>query len=466
MPDKNLGDFDNLVRLSKSVQSSNNTGLRDNIVRDIYSTAEEIAEKVVTKKSQKKINFDKRVDDLITSRIFGYPIMILLLGIVFWLTITGANYPSGMLASLFFWLEDKITNLFMYIGTPQWLHGILVLGIYRTLAWVVSVMLPPMAIFFPIFTLLEDLGYLPRVAFNLDRLFKMAGAHGKQSLTMSMGFGCNAAGVIACRIIESPRERLIAAITNNFVPCNGRFPTLIALSTIFVGGLVSSQYSTLAASFFVTALVILGIVITLIVSWVLSKTMLKGVPSSFTLELPPYRKPKIGRVLYTSLIDRTIFVLGRAVVVAAPAGLVLWILANIMIGDMSILNHLAVFLDPFARAIGLDGFILMAFIIGMPANEIVVPIIIMSYMSKGAMLELESLAEMKELFIANGWTFLTALNVMLFSLLHFPCGTTLWTIRKETGSTKWTIFSALMPTAIAITVCFIVAQGARLLGLV
>ncbi len=466
MPNKNIGEFDNLIKLSESVQAPNNVDLRDNIVRDIYTTAEDIANKVVTKKSLRKINFDKKIDDLITSRIFGYPIMILLLGVVFWLTITGANYPSGMLASFFFWLEDKITYLFMYVGAPHWLHGILVLGMYRTLAWVISVMLPPMAIFFPIFTLLEDLGYLPRVAFNLDRLFKMAGAHGKQSLTMSMGFGCNAAGVIACRIIDSPRERLIAAITNNFVPCNGRFPTLIALSTIFVGGLVASQYSTLAASFFVTALVILGITITLIVSWALSKTMLKGVPSSFTLELPPYRKPKIGRILYTSLIDRTIFVLGRAVIVAAPAGLAIWILANIMIGDMSILNHLAVFLDPFARAIGLDGFILMAFIIGMPANEIVVPIIIMSYMSKGAMLELESLSEMKELFIANGWTFLTALNVMLFSLLHFPCGTTLWTIRKETGSTKWTIFSALMPTAIAIAVCFIVAQGARLLGLV
>ncbi|WP_459195525.1 nucleoside recognition domain-containing protein [Wukongibacter baidiensis] len=466
MPNKNLGEFDNLIKLSESVQVANNIGLRDNIVRDIYTTAEEIAKKVVTKKSQRKINFDKKIDDLITSRILGYPIMILLLGVVFWLTITGANYPSGMLASFFFWLEDKITYIFMNAGAPEWLHGILVLGMYRTLAWVVSVMLPPMAIFFPIFTLLEDLGYLPRVAFNLDRLFKMAGAHGKQSLTMSMGFGCNAAGVIACRIIDSPRERLIAAITNNFVPCNGRFPTLIALSTIFVGGLVASQYSTLVASFFVTFLVILGITITLIVSWALSKTMLKGVPSSFTLELPPYRKPKIGRILYTSLIDRTIFVLGRAVVVAAPAGLAIWVLANITIGDMSILNHLAAFLDPFARAIGLDGFILMAFIIGMPANEIVVPIIIMSYMSKGAMLELESLAEMKELFIANGWTFLTALNVMLFSLLHFPCGTTLWTIRKETGSVKWTLFSALMPTAIAITVCFIVAQGARLLGLV
>lgn len=466
MVDKKLSEFEDLVKVSNSVQSNYGDSLRDSIVKDIYCTAEKITKKVVTKKSQKKINFDKKIDDLLTSRIFGYPIMILLLGIVFWLTITGANYPSQMLANLFFKLEDKLAYLFMAVGSPQWLHGMLVLGVYRTLAWVISVMLPPMAIFFPVFTLLEDLGYLPRVAFNLDRLFKKAGAHGKQSLTMSMGFGCNAAGVIACRIIESPRERLIATITNNFVPCNGRFPTLIALATIFVGGLVASQYRSVVASLFVTLLVIFGITITLIVSWSLSKTMLKGVPSTFTLELPPYRKPQIGRILYTSLIDRTIFVLGRAVAVAAPAGLVIWILANIMIGDMSILNHLAAFLDPFARAIGLDGFILMAFIMGLPANEIVVPIIIMSYMSKGAMLELESLAEMKELFVTNGWTFLTALNVMLFSLLHFPCGTTLWTIRKETGSSKWTILSAVIPTVIAVVVCFIVAQGARLLGFV
>lgn len=466
MENKKLSDFEDLVKVSKSVQSIYGDSLRDSIVKDIYSTAEVITKKVVTKKSQRKINFDKKIDDLLTSRIFGYPIMIILLGVVFWLTITGANYPSQMLANLFFKIEDKLTYLFIAAGSPEWLHGILILGVYRTLAWVVSVMLPPMAIFFPLFTLLEDLGYLPRVAFNLDKLFKKAGAHGKQSLTMSMGFGCNAAGIIACRIIESPRERLIATVTNNFVPCNGRFPTLIALATIFVGGLVASQYSTIVASLFVTLLVIFGIIVTLIVSWTLSKTMLKGVPSTFTLELPPYRKPQVGRILYTSLIDRTIFVLGRAVAVAAPAGLVIWILANIMIGDTSILNHLAAFLDPFARAIGLDGFILMAFIIGLPANEIVVPIIIMSYMSKGAMLELDSLTEMKELFIGNGWTFLTALNVMLFSLLHFPCGTTLWTIKKETGSSKWTLLSALIPTAIAIIVCFIVTQGARLLGLV
>lgn len=466
MDDTNIGKFEELLEISKAVKTMEDNILRDCIIKDIYTNAEIIARKVITQKRQRKLNFDEKIDDLITSKIFGFPIMLLMLGLVFWITITGANYPSQILATVFFWFEDKLTDFFMVVNAPAWLHGILVLGMYRTVAWVVSVMLPPMAIFFPLFTLLEDLGYLPRIAFNLDKLFKKAGAHGKQSLTMCMGFGCNAAGVVACRIIESPRERLIATLTNNFVPCNGRFPTLIALSTIFVGGAFASKYSSMIASLFVTLLVVFGIIITLIVSKMLTQTLLKGVPSSFTLELPPYRKPQIGRIIYTSLIDRTIFVLGRAIAVAAPAGLFIWILANIKIGDTSILNYGAMLVDPFARKIGLDGFILMAFIIGLPANEIVVPIIIMSYMAQGAMLELESLSEMKQLFIENGWTTLTALNVMLFSLLHFPCGTTLWTIRKETGSIKWTILSAVIPITIAVIVCFIVAQGARLLGFV
>ncbi len=319
-------------------------------------------------------------------------------------------------------------------------------------------MLPPMAIFFPLFTLLEDLGYLPRVAFNLDRIFKKAGAHGKQSLTMSMGFGCNAAGVIACRIIDSPRERLIAILTNNFVPCNGRFPTLIIIASIFIGGIVTSTYSSLIATSAVVGLVLIGIGVTLLVSWGLSKTLLRGVPSSFTLELPPYRKPQVGRVLIRSFLDRTIFVLGRAVVVAAPAGIIIWLMANLHIGDASLIAHVAGWLDPFAKAIGLDGIILMAFILGFPANEIVLPIIFMSYLAEGAMLEMDSLEAIRQLFVANGWTWLTALNVMLFSLLHFPCGTTLWTIRKETKSFKWTILAALIPTIIAIVVCFLTTQ--------
>ena len=392
--------------------------------------------------------------------------MFVLLGLVFWITIIGSNVPSEMLSNLFFGIEAYLTNGLMAINTPQWLHGILILGVYRTLAWVISVMLPPMAIFFPLFTFLEDLGYLPRVAFNLDRLFKKAGAHGKQSLTMSMGFGCNAAGIIACRIIESPRERLIAMLTNNFIPCNGRFPTLIALSTILLSGLIASQFSNLTASLLVSVLVLISVIVTLAISWLLSKTFLKGVPSSFTLELPPYRRPQLGRILYTSLIDRTIFVLGRAIVVAAPAGIVIWLLANININGISILNHSAAFLQPFANLIGLDGFILMAFILGFPANEIVLPILIMSYMTEGAILELDNIQAMKELFIANGWTWMTTLNFMLFTLFHFPCGTTLLTIKKECGSDKWTLFSAIMPTVVGVIILFVITQSVRLLGLI
>lgn len=453
-----------LVSLQKQLNKENQQWFRDTMVSSIYAQAEDIAKKVVHKNHHTKYTWDNKLDDILTSKYTGYPIMFLLLGLVFWITVTGANIPSSLLADLLFGIEERLTALFMAANAPSWLHGVLVLGMYRTLAWVVSVMLPPMAIFFPCFTLLEDLGYLPRIAFNLDKLFKKAGTHGKQSLTMSMGFGCNAAGVIACRIIDSPRERLIAMLTNNFVPCNGRFPTLIIIASIFVGGAVASQYSTIIASLFVSLLVLLGIAITLIVSWGLSKTLLKGVPSSFTLELPPYRKPQVGRILYRSLIDRTLFVLGRAVVVAAPAGFVTWILANVFIGDQSILAHGASLLQPFAHLIGLDGFILMAFILGLPANEIVLPILVMSYMAEGAMLELDSLTAMKELLIANGWTWLTALNLMLFSLLHFPCGTTLWTIRKECGSMKWTLFSALMPTTIAIVVCFLITQVVKLIG--
>jgi ferrous iron transport protein B len=327
-------------------------------------------------------------------------------------------------------------------------------------------MLPPMAIFFPLFTLLEDLGYLPRVAFNLDKFFKRACAHGKQALTMCMGFGCNAAGVIGCRIIDSPRERLIATITNNFVPCNGRFPTLIAIITMFFAAFLVGPFQSVVSALILVGIILFGILMTLFVSKILSKTMLKGIPSSFTLELPPYRKPQVGRIIVRSIFDRTLFVLGRAVLVAAPAGLIIWILANINVGDLSLLAHCASFFDPFAKLIGLDGFILMAFILGFPANEIVVPIIIMSYMSTGSMLELDSLAQLRELLIANGWTWLTALCTMLFSLMHWPCGTTCWTIKKETQSWKWTAVSFIVPTVAGIAICFIVANVVRLFGLV
>lgn len=456
-----------LIKAKQSLTAKNIDAdkFRDKVVTSIVTTAEQISKEHVSFTNKEYNKTDRKIDRVLTSKFFGIPIMIGLLGLVFWLTITGANYPSAMLANFLFGIEAKITVLFNSLNAPSWLHGILVLGVYRTLAWVISVMLPPMAIFFPMFTFLEDLGYLPRIAFNLDKFFKKACAHGKQALTMCMGFGCNAAGVIGCRIIDSPRERLIAIITNNFVPCNGRFPTLIAISMIFIGGMWGGKYQTLAATLAMVLIILLGIFMTLFISKLLSKTILKGMPSSFTLELPPYRKPQVGRILVRSLLDRTLFVLGRAIAIAAPAGIVIWVMANIDIGSASLLTHSALFLEPFAKLIGMDGYILMAFILGLPANEIVVPIIIMSYMASGSMLEFETLGELKQLLINNGWTLLTAINVMLFSLMHFPCGTTLWTIKKETQSRKWTFLSFLIPTVTGIIVCFIVTQAAYLLGL-
>lgn len=439
--------------------------LRDRLVAAIVKLAENIREKTVWFENRQYHQMDRRIDSILTSRVFGIFIMLALLGGVFWLTIQGANYPSQALATVLFWIENRITDFFMWAGLPVWLHGALVLGIYRTLAWVVSVMLPPMAIFFPLFTLMEDLGYLPRIAFNLDNFFKRACAHGKQALTMCMGFGCNAAGVISCRIIDSPRERLIAIITNNFVPCNGRFPTLIALAMIFIAG-SSGKYRSILASLSILAVIVLGVITTLVVSSILSKTILKGLPSSFTLELPPYRKPQLGRIIVRSIFDRTLFVLSRAVMVAAPAGLLTWILANVQVGDISILKHTAQFLNPFAYWLGLDGYILLAFILGFSANEIVIPILIMSYMAGGHMMELDSLKSLRELFVANGWTWLTGVCTMLFCLNHFPCGTTMLTIYKETQSKKWPLIAFLVPTITGIILCFVAAQTARLFGLI
>lgn len=435
---------------------------RDHIVTSLYKRAKEIEEAVVTYSKENKSTLDDKIDSILTSRLFGFPIMLLILALIFWITIVGANFPSKILADLLFSLEDKLTELFINYNAPSRLHGIVVLGMYRTAAWVISVMLPPMAIFFPCFTLLEDLGYLPRVAFNLDRIFKKAGAHGKQALTMAMGFGCNAAGVISSRIIDSPRERLIAILTNNFVPCNGRFPTLIAISMILIGASSDSLLNSLFASGLVVLLILLGIAMTFLISFIASKSFLKGTPSRFSLELPPYRKPQIGKIIIRSIFDRTLFVLGRAVAVALPAGAITWLLANISIGNTTILNHIANFLDPFALWIGLDGVILLAFFLGLPANEIVLPIIFMIYLSTGSMIEIDSIEEMRQLFLAKGWTHLTCLNVMLFSLLHFPCGTTLWTIKKETQSVKWALASFIIPTLTAILICFISTQIASL----
>lgn len=438
--------------------------LKDLIVSALVKNAEAVCRGAITYVKRNYAASDRRLDRILTSKLTGYPVMLALLALVFWLTITGANYPSELISKGLFWVQGRLTGFFQYIHAPDWLHGILVLGVYRVLAWVVSVMLPPMAIFFPLFTLLEDAGYLPRVAYNLDKPFKRCCACGKQALTMCMGFGCNAAGIIGCRIIDSPRERLLAILTNNFVPCNGRFPTLIAILTMFFVGTAGGAFASLLSAVLLTAVIVLGVLVTLLVTKLLSKTLLKGIPSSFTLELPPYRKPQIGKVIVRSIFDRTLFVLGRAICIAAPAGLVIWLMANISIGDASILNHCAAFLDPFARLMGLDGVILIAFILGFPANEIVIPIIIMAYMAQGSILELDSLAQMKELFVANGWTWVTAISTMLFSLLHWPCSTTLLTIRKETGSRKWTALAAAIPTSVGIAACILFTALARLIG--
>ncbi len=436
--------------------------LKDIVVSSLLFKAEEICAKILRYEKEEYNSFDRKMDGILTSKWAGYPVMLLLLSLVFYLTITGANYPSQWLASALFYLQDRLTELFVYLGAPDWLHGLVVLGAYRVLAWVVSVMLPPMAIFFPLFSLLEDAGYLPRVAYNLDRPFKRCCACGKQALTMCMGFGCNAVGVIGCRIIDSPRERLLAILTNNFVPCNGRFPTLIALLSMFFIGASAGAFSGLLSALLLTGVIVLGIGVTFAVTKLLSKTLLKGEASFFTLELPPYRRPQIGKVIVRSIFDRTLFVLGRAAAVAAPAGLLIWVMANIMIGDLSILDHCSAALDPIGRVMGLDGVILLAFILGFPANEIVVPIMIMAYLSQGSILELDNIAEMKALFIDNGWTWITAMCTMLFSLLHWPCSTTLLTIKKETGSWKWTAIAFALPTAIGFICCALFANIAKL----
>jgi len=391
--------------------------------------------------------------------------MLGLLAVVFWVTIVGANIPSEMIANALFWIEEQASNLFTAMGLPWWITGFIWHGVFRGLAWVVSVMLPPMAIFFPVFTILEDLGYLPRVAFNLDFLFKRAGAHGKQALTMAMGFGCNAAGVISTRVINSPRERLIAILTNNFVPCNGRFPTLIMLATVFVAAAFPPLLASVAAAGAVVMVVLIGVLVTLIVSWLLSRTILRGEASAFTLELPPYRTPNIGRILYTSLIDRTLFVLWRAIQTAAPAGAVIWILGNINLGGLSLAQHTANFLNPLGFAIGLDGVILLAYIIAIPANEIVVPTMLMVYMGVGMMTDVPEFGDLRALLVGqHGWTLLTAVNLMLFSLLHNPCATTILTIYKETKSVKWATLSVVITLGLAFLVTLATASLARLMG--
>jgi ferrous iron transport protein B len=454
-----------VIRRAEELRSRLTGNFRDEAVSSVYAEAERLSRRAVRQTGRKGLDWDQRIDRLVTSPIFGLPLMLLILAVVFWLTIAGANVPSAMLATGLFWIENQAAGVFDAFGAPWWLTGFVWHGVFRGLAWVIAVMLPPMAIFFPLFTILEDLGYLPRVAFNLDFLFRRAGAHGKQALTMAMGFGCNAAGVIATRVIDSPRERLVAILTNNFVPCNGRFPTLIMLATVFVAAAFPPVIASFAAAGAVVGVVLLGVAFTLAASWMLSRTVLRGEASAFTLELPPYRRPGIVRILYTSLIDRTLFVLWRAILTAAPAGAVIWVLGNIYLNGTSLAAHSASALAPLGHAIGLDGVILLAYIIAIPANEIVVPTLLMVYMGGSMMSELESMSELRTLLVdRNGWTMLTAVNLMLFALLHNPCATTIITIYKETLSAKWAAVGALMPLAIAFIVTFLTATIWRMVA--
>ena len=467
---KNQNKSESLLSLANTMRWDLGTDLHDSVVESIYEDASKIARKTVRQKGGKPAyGMDMKIDRIVTSPLLGFPIMFLLLAVVFWLTVAGANYPSGLIADL---LIDKLYPLLKSgasaIGTPWWLEGMLIDGAYLAMAWVISVMLPPMAIFFPLFTLLEDFGYLPRVAFNMDNLFRKAGAHGKQALTMSMGFGCNAAGVIAARVIDSPRERLIAIITNNFSLCNGRWPTQILIATIFIGGLVPARIAGLVSAGAVVSIALLGIFFSLAVSWGLSKSILRGEASAFSLELPPYRPPRILQTLYTSLIDRTIFVLWRAIVFAFPAGIVIWLVANLHVGGLSVAEHFIQWSNPFALIFGLNGVILLAYIIAIPANEIVIPTVLMltvlsagmSHVGSGAgvMFEMDSIADTGNILRAGGWTLLTGVNLMLFSLLHNPCSTTIYTIFKETRSVRWTLVSTFLPIVLGLVICFFTTQ--------
>jgi len=440
------------------------------VMEGIYAEAARLADRAVTRSGEKpRFDLDTSIDRLVTSRIFGFPLMLLMLTVVFWLTIAGANVPSKMLGTLLLdTVHPILKNGAAAIGMPWWLDGLLIDGMYLSTAWVISVMLPPMAIFFPLFTLLEDFGYLPRVAFNLDSMFKRVGAHGKQALTMTMGFGCNAAGVIATRIIESPRERLIAIITNNFALCNGRWPTQILIATIFIGGMAPAYLAGLVSALAVVAVAVLGIFLSFATSWLLSRTVLRGEVSTFSLELPPYRPPRVLRTIYTSLIDRTLYVLWRAIVFALPAGAVIWIISNVTISGTTLAEYSIELLNPLGVLIGLSGIILVAYVIAIPANEIVIPTILMLIVlvaglsgvgeGAGVMFELDSETDTALILRAGGFNLLMALNLMLFSLVHNPCSTTIYTIWKETGSKKWTTISALLPMAMGFALCFVVAQ--------
>jgi len=464
-----------VLRLASELRWTLPENVHDTIVASTYRKAEEIAKAATSTPSARvRSTLDRTLDRLLTSKWTGFPVMLLILTVVFWLTIAGANVPSSMLATLLIDTVHPALNQFgASVGMPWWLSGFLFDGVYLATAWVISVMLPPMAIFFPIFTLLEDFGYLPRVAFNLDGLFRRVGAHGKQALSMTMGFGCNAAGVVATRVIDSPRERLIAIITNNFSLCNGRWPTQILLASIFIGALAPAGLAGLVSASAVVGVAIIGMVAMFGTSWALSRTVLKGEASTFSLELPPYRPPRILQTLYTSLIDRTLIVLWRAVVFAIPAGAVIWLTSNIPIGDQSIAAHAVQLLGPFGALVGLNGVILLAYVVAIPANEIVIPTILMltvlvtpelQGLGEGAGVMFESGIDVEMVLETAGWTLLTAVNVMLFSLLHNPCSTTIYTIWKETGSVKWTSVATFLPLVMGFTVTFLLTQVVRLFG--
>ncbi|MEG0841471.1 MAG: ferrous iron transport protein B [Erysipelotrichaceae bacterium] len=442
-----------------------NYGIKDQYIEMIATSVNNLSKQIADaclKQEKDAYLKDYKIDKIVTNKVYGLFLMLLLIAVIFWITIRGANVPSQMLVELFSNLEEKLWYGLKCLHFPLLLQRFLIEGIYMSVSNVIAVMLPPMAIFFPMFTLLEDLGYLPRIAFNLDGYFQKANACGKQALTMCMGFGCNAVGISGARIIDSPRERLIAILTNNFVPCNGRFPTLIAIITMFFSGMFVSPFDGIVSTILLMLIIILGVALTFITSKLLSKTILKGIPTAFTLELPPYRLPQFTKVIVRSIFDRTLFVLARAISVAIPAGAIIFILANTIVGDTTLLLKIASFLNPLAHGMGIDGVILFAFILGFPANEIVIPIMIMAYMAKGHMIEITNLVVLKSLFVNNGWTPLTAICTMLFSLMHFPCATTLLTIKKETNSWYWSIFAFLLPTMIGIFLCMITAFVVRL----
>ncbi len=450
--------------------------LHEQLVETIYADAARLADRAVQRDGDRRFDLDATIDRIVTHRLWGFPVMLALFTLVFWITVSGANIPSGWMAGV---LLDRVYPALHELASaarlPWWLAGLLIDGMYLATAWVVSVMLPPMAIFFPLFTLLEDFGYLPRVAFNLDSLFKRAGAHGKQALSMMMGFGCNAAGVIATRVIDSPRERMIAILTNNFALCNGRWPTQILIASLFLGALVPAHLAGLISALAVVGVAVLGVLLTFLVSALLSRTWLRGEVSTFSLELPPYRPPRLWQTLYTSILDRTIFVLWRAVVFALPAGAAIWLAANVTVGGTSLAEHIVAWLDPLGLLIGLNGVILLAYVVAIPANEIVIPTVLMLTVLRaglggigagaGVMFEFESQMETLAVLQAGGWTLLTAVNLMIFSLVHNPCSTTIYTIYKETGSRRWTAIAALLPLGLGFALTFVIAQVWRLAGI-